>query len=180
MANQVIAAELIMLCKSLIGFSWNTFCLVKPSTSAPHLHPPHPYLLMERSTNCCHFLQCLLQRATYCALISVAASVNQTNICHPDKKCAASSHCADCCIAVPCYAMLGCAVSPIVCGNYLLLPSCTSVDRALVCQPSEPGSNPGSLVQSQLLPGGTYLAAAYIHVIVLQHDYCVNSSNWSW
>ena len=46
---------------------------------------------------------------------------------------------------------------------------CSSVVRVLVCQPSGSGSNPGGIVQSQLLNtrGKTHLAAAYIHDLVL-------------
>ena len=47
-------------------------------------------------------------------------------------------------------------------GPTYCLTSCSSVVRALVCQPSGPGSNPGGLVQ-----GKTNLTAANIHDLVL-------------
>ena len=47
-----------------------------------------------------------------------------------------------------------------------VLTSCRLV-RALLFQPSGHGSNPGGLVQSQLLQGGIHLATAYIHNLVL-------------
>ena len=46
---------------------------------------------------------------------------------------------------------------PGISGPTYCLTSWSSVVRALVCQPSGPGSNPGSLVQSQILQEGTQL-----------------------